>query len=853
VNDPISLIRSALPGIAWPAIPPPGGAHALAMQFQLELTQWYTPDQLLDLQFRQLDELLRHACDTVPYYRERFRGIYDPNARLTPERFARLPVLTRGVLHESFDALQSAAPPPAHGPVVETRSADSTGTSLRVLKTRLCEILGQSTAMREHLWHRRDLTGKLAVIRRGIEADETSGWGPAVDVADTGRLVRFPASADAAMQLAWLEQQQPDYLLTYPSILTELASLALSRGTRFPRLREAMTMEEVLTPELRRLCRDAWGIPVVDSYSTPETGCLGLQCPGHEHYHVQSETVMVEVLNTRGKACARGEAGVVVVTPLHNFAMPLVRYVVGDYAEAGAQCACNRGLPVLRRSVGRVRNTPVTAAGDAAALHSAPANGLSPSLSGGFEMAQTAPDTAATAPAQLILIRSALPGVAWPAIARPEYATALALQYQLERSQWLAAEDLQALQFRQLGELLKHAYGTVPFYRWQWHDAYESARTVTPEAFARLPLLTRTSLQDQFEALKSGNMPGAHGTVTSGTTSGSTGRVVRTLKTDLTELWWQALTLRDHLWHRRDFSGKLAAIRQGVALGEASGWGPATDAIATAGLSATLPVSTDIETQLEWLQRQQPDYFLSYPSLISELAKRCIERGIRFDRLREVRTIGELLTDDVRGLCRQAWNVPVTDVYTSDEVGYIALQCPASGHYHAQSESLLVEVLDDAGNACPPGAVGRIAVTTLHNFAMPLVRYVLGDYAEVGPPCACGRGLPVLTRIMGRVRNMLRLASGACYWPSFGTRTFGEIAPLLQHQFVQKEFDLIEARLVTAVPLTADQENRLRRHILSRLPGGLRLTFTYCAQIPRGAGGKYEDFISEVSDGPTGA
>ncbi len=829
MNDPISLIRSALPGIAWPAIPPPDGAHALALQFQLELTQWYAPEQLHDLQFRQLDELLRHACDTVPYYRERFRGLYDPNVPLTPERFARLPVLTRGVLHESFDALQSAAPPPAHGPVVETLGSDSTGTPVRVLKTALCEIMWQGIAMREHLWHRRDLTGKLAVIRRGVQAaDETSGWGPAVDtVANAGRLVRFPASADVGAQLAWLERQQPDYLLTYPSILTELARLASSRGTRLPRLREAMTTGEVLTPELRMTCRDVWGIPVVDSYSTPEAGYLGLQCPGHEHYHVQSETVMVEILNTRGKACARGEAGLVVVTPLHNFAMPLVRYVVGDYAEAGARCACNRGLPVLRRSMGRVRNTPVTAAGDAAARHSTPS--------------------------QLVLIRSALPGVVWPAIVRPEYATALALQYQLERSQWLAAEDLQALQFRQLAELLKHAYGTVPFYRRQWHDAYESAATITPEVFERLPLLTRGSLQDEFEALKSGNPPAAHGKVTAGSTSGSTGRVVRTLKTDLTELWWQALTLRDHLWHRRDFSGKLAAIRQGVTQGEARGWGPATDAIVSAGLSVTLPISTDVEAQLEWLERQQPDYLLSYPSLVSELARRCIERGIRFDRLREVRTIGELLTENVRGLCRRAWDVPATDLYSSDEVGYIALQCPASGHYHVQSESLLVEVLDDHGKACPPGAVGRVVVTTLHNLAMPLVRYDIGDYAEVGTPCACGRGLPVLTRIMGRVRNMLRLASGACYWPTFGTRSFGEIAPLLQHQFVQKEFDLIEARLVTAVPLTADQESRLRQHILSRLPGSFRLTFTYCGEIPRGAGGKYEDFISEVPGGPAGA
>jgi phenylacetate-CoA ligase len=89
-------------------------------------------------------------------------------------------------------------------------------------------------------------------------------------------------------------------------------------------------------------------------------------------------------------------------------------------------------------------------------------------------------------------------------------------------------------------------------------------------------------------------------------------------------------------------------------------------------------------------------------------------------------------------------------VYSSDEAGYIALQCPEGEHYHVQSESLLLEVLDAAGSACMPGQVGRVIVTTLNNFAMPLVRYDTGGDAEVGPPCACGRGLPVLRSLVER-------------------------------------------------------------------------------------------------------
>ena len=78
-------------------------------------------------------------------------------------------------------------------------------------------------------------------------------------------------------------------------------------------------------------------------------------------------------------------------------------------------------------------------------------------------------------------------------------------------------------------------------------------------------------------------------------------------------------------------------------------------------------------------------------------------------------------------------------MYSSQEVGYIALQCPENESYHIQAENVLVEILDDDGLPCEPGEVGRVVVTALHNLATPLLRYDIGDYAEVGSPCSCGR------------------------------------------------------------------------------------------------------------------
>lgn len=443
--------------------------------------------------------------------------------------------------------------------------------------------------------------------------------------------------------------------------------------------------------------------------------------------------------------------------------------------------------------------------------------------------------------------RSSVSGADWPAVPDPRGASLLALLFQLERTQWLPPAELRALQDRQLAELLRHAWETVPYYRECWQTAFDPAQPLTPEGFARLPLLTREQLRDRYADLQSARAPREHGQHGHLRTSGSTGTPLRILNTQINDLLWSAITLRDHAWHGRDLGGKLAAIRQGVQAEVTPGWGPATDSLVETGPCVLLPVNTPVNAQLEWLAREQPDYLLSHPSNIAELARQSLARGLRLPRLREVRTSGEMLPEGLRELCRDAWDVPVTDMYSANETGYIALQCPAGTRYHVQAESVLVEVIDAAGQPCAPGGIGRVVVTSLQNFAMPLVRYEIGDYAEVGAPCPCGRGLPVLERIVGRVRNMLVLPSGERAWPAFALRALMDEIPLLQHQFVQKSLDLIEARLVTAAPLSAAQENRLREHLLAKLPPGFRMDFVYCETIPRSAGGKFEDLISEVA------
>lgn len=450
--------------------------------------------------------------------------------------------------------------------------------------------------------------------------------------------------------------------------------------------------------------------------------------------------------------------------------------------------------------------------------------------------------------------RSHVPGIVWPSIASAHGSTMLALQFQLQQSEWWPAARIEAQQYAQLAEILCHARDTVPFYRRRFGErGFSAGNGVAPEEFRRLPLLTRHDVQLSFDDMLSASPPTEHGKLIEGQTSGSTGTPVRFKGTELSKFMWEVFTLRDVFWHQRDLSGKYGVIRMGVQEVVQPGWSTATEIAFRTGPAAFLPVDAEVSKQIAWLEAQQPAYLLTYASNLHGLALHCLERDIRLPFLREVGSLGEVVTDEIRRDCKQAWNVLLVDMYTAQEVGYIALQCPSYEHYHVQSENVLVEILREDGEPCAPGEVGKVIVTTLHNFAMPFIRYDIGDYAEVGEACPCGRGLPVLKRIFGRVRNMLTLPNGEKRWPLVGCRGYGEPWLIRQFQFTQRSLEAIEVRVVTGRPLTAREEAGLRQRILDSLGYPFRLELLYCDAIERSAGGKFEDFRSEITAAPVSA
>ncbi len=163
-----------------------------------------------------------------------------------------------------------------------------------------------------------------------------------------------------------------------------------------------------------------------------------------------------------------------------------------------------------------------------------------------------------------------------------------------------------------------------------------------------------------------------------------------------------------------------------------------------------------------------------------------------------------------------------------------------------QAECILLEVLRPDNTPCKPGEVGKTVISSLNNFATPMLRYENGDMAEVGEPCACGRGLPVLKRIIGRVRNTAILPNGERIMPNLSTGPLLNELPIRHFQLVQKTTELVEARLVVGRLLTTAEETALADYFNKGWLHEFSFTFVYVDEIKRGANGKYEVFRCEV-------
>ncbi len=437
----------------------------------------------------------------------------------------------------------------------------------------------------------------------------------------------------------------------------------------------------------------------------------------------------------------------------------------------------------------------------------------------------------------------------------PTRGAQIAWQFQerLEQSQWRTAEQQRDVQFQHLTRLLQHAAKTVPHYA-QYLSGFDLQEPLTYTRLRSLPILTRAMVQNASDTLTASSYPEDHGPVSTSSSSGSTALPIAILHTSLSTNWHRALTLRSRLWAQNRLDRKLAAIRRYTSPKanypdgmHGNVWADDLTIPTVSGPFCGLNIATPLDLQIKWLQQEKPAILLTFPSNLEALCQYMNDTGIQLPSIRHVQTLGEALPDDLRAAVRKTFRTRLFDTYSAAEVGEIAIQCPDHDHYHIQSEALHVEVLNDLGDPCQPGETGRVIITALHNYAKPLIRYDIGDLATVGSPCRCGRGLPVLEKIMGRHRNMMVTSSGALFWPSFGLKSSSRVTPIKQAQYIQHSVNDLEVRCVCERRLTDAEEESVRDIIHSRLPEKTGIRFSYAEKLDRGASGKFEEFIRKCN------
>jgi phenylacetate-CoA ligase len=204
-----------------------------------------------------------------------------------------------------------------------------------------------------------------------------------------------------------------------------------------------------------------------------------------------------------------------------------------------------------------------------------------------------------------------------------------------------------------------------------------------------------------------------------------------------------------------------------------------------------------------------------------------------------------VLEAETRKLCRSAFGAEIADTYGSQECGNIAAQCPDCGEYHLSADASVIEILRDDGTPAASGEIGRVIVTPLRNPAMPLLRYELGDFAEMGSVRPnCSRKLPTIRRILGRFRNLFRFRDGTRIWPIADGFDLHQYMALKQFQIVQTDFDHIEIRYVPQEPRQTVDLPGLTKRVRLVLGHPVEVSIHAMDKIERSASGKFEDCIS---------
>ena len=419
--------------------------------------------------------------------------------------------------------------------------------------------------------------------------------------------------------------------------------------------------------------------------------------------------------------------------------------------------------------------------------------------------------------------------------------------HEFARTQYLPPEKLRELQLRRLRALLRHAYDHTAYYRRQFAEA-----GITPDAIrsledlCKLPPLSKQGVRAHLPELLADTYELAH--LRRDQTGGSTGIPLIFYRDCARGDARLALGFRHDGWTGWR-PGERTAYIWGAPrdFGRSLRWRLVSRFVHR---RATLDAGWLDEQGMEHFARElgkwRPALIVAYSGSAHLFAKFLLQRGLQVPPARGVVCTAELLYPHQRREIEQAMGARVFERYGARETGLLASECDRHRGMHIASDSVYIEAEID-GRAAAPGEPGEVIVTDLLNFGMPMIRYQLGDIVVLSDRrCDCGRSLPLMEMVSGRISEHLVTPSGSMISGAYLAQVIGHRPGLAQVQFVQYERELVHIRVVLGEEFTRADLDYVGAKFAEMAGPDLGFRFDIVPEIPRGPAGKHHLCICEV-------
>ncbi|HNU41170.1 MAG TPA: hypothetical protein PKH83_01670 [Cyclobacteriaceae bacterium] len=246
---------------------------------------------------------------------------------------------------------------------------------------------------------------------------------------------------------------------------------------------------------------------------------------------------------------------------------------------------------------------------------------------------------------------------------------------------------------------------------------------------------------------------------------------------------------------------------------------------------------------LEGIVRHRVQYMTGYAMSNFFLARFLEEKNLEVPPLKAVITSSEKLTDAMRETFKRVYQCKSFDSWSGLEACGLVSECE-QGSLHISPDLGLVELLDDSGNPVKPGEVREVVCTGFVNYDQPLIRYRIGDLMRLGDkPCTCGRAMPVIKEIIGRIEDTVVGKDGREMVRFHGI--FINLPNLIEAQIIQHTLDEFEIKVVTNGRWTSEEAATITKRMISQL-GDIRLHINQVDALVRNPSGKFPAVISHV-------